>query len=348
MNSTSGAVFGGFADQLPPNYELTWFEQFWLELYKGRDPIVVTTILSFTMHEIAYFCRYLPFMLCDYIPALRKYKIQDRENTPALLSKCFRTIVIQHLFVQLPMQIGFHPTAEAMGMKVTQVPLPSWSRMIMESCLFLVIEDFYHYVFHRLLHHKLIYKKIHKVHHEFSAPFGMTAEYAHPAETLILGIGTILGPFMYVFALNQLGLSGKVPGDGLHILSVFFWVVVRLVQAVDAHSGYDFPWSLHNWMPFWAGADFHDHHHMAFLGNYGSSFRIWDWAFGTDKRYKAYKAAKKAASMKGGYKAVEVTEDEAYGFVSAAKSEPSAADGKSIGDESDVSNVVLSGHAKEE
>ena len=42
------------------------------------------------------------------------------------------------------------------------------------------------------------------------------------------------------------------------------------------------------------GADFHDHHHMLFLGNYASSFRIWDWAFGTDKRYNQWKLRKRA------------------------------------------------------
>ena len=48
----------------------------------------------------------------------------------------------------------------------------------------LVIEDTWHYFLHRALHDKRIYKYIHKVHHHFQSPFGMVAEYAHPAETL--------------------------------------------------------------------------------------------------------------------------------------------------------------------
>lgn len=48
----------------------------------------------------------------------------------------------------------------------------------------LVLEDTWHYFLHRLLHHKRIYKYVHKVHHNFQAPFGMTAEYAHWIETL--------------------------------------------------------------------------------------------------------------------------------------------------------------------
>ena len=36
------------------------------------------------------------------------------------------------------------------------------------------------------------------------------------------------------------------------------------------------------------GADFHDYHHMAFIGNYSSTFRHWDWICGTDAGYKAH------------------------------------------------------------
>lgn len=46
-----------------------------------------------------------------------------------------------------------------------------------------VLEDTWHYWVHRLMHDKRLYKYVHKVHHNFQSPFGMTAEYAHPAET---------------------------------------------------------------------------------------------------------------------------------------------------------------------
>jgi methylsterol monooxygenase len=76
---------------------------------------------------------------------------------------------------------------------------------------------------------------------------------------------------------------------------MYIWVTLRLFQAIDAHSGYDFPWSLQHILPFWSGADHHDFHHMAFTNNYSTSFRWLDYLFGTDDKYRAYKAKVKAA-----------------------------------------------------
>lgn len=56
--------------------------------------------------------------------------------------------------------------------------------------------------------------------------------------------------------------------------------------------------SLRHFLPFWAGADFHDYHHMAFVGNYASSFRWWDALFGTDSAYHTWKAKQHLKKMK--------------------------------------------------
>jgi methylsterol monooxygenase len=39
-----------------------------------------------------------------------------------------------------------------------------------------------HFVISRLLHIPLIYKHVHKLHHEWTAPIGIEAVYAHPFE----------------------------------------------------------------------------------------------------------------------------------------------------------------------
>lgn len=65
------------------------------------------------------------------------------------------------------------------------------------------------------------------MHHKYSAPFGLAAEYAHPLETIILGTGTVGGPMLYCY------LTGN-----FHIITMYAWVTLRLFQAVDSHSGY--------------------------------------------------------------------------------------------------------------
>ncbi|KAL1918261.1 uncharacterized protein VTP21DRAFT_2921 [Calcarisporiella thermophila] len=260
--------------------DLNFIERQWVALYEGRNPAVVTAIVAFVTHEVAYFGRYVPFWIADYIPALQKYKLQpDKYPTREQWLKCLRGVLFLHIFVELPMvALTFHPLAEYLGMKITEVPLPSWQAICLQIAFFLVIEDAYNYWGHRALHTPYLYKHIHKVHHEYAAPFGMAAEYTSWMETLILGLGTMLGPLIYCSFAND-----------FHLFTFLLWLIVRMAQAVDSHSGYDFPWSLHNFIPFWAGAEHHDYHHLAFVNNYGSQFRFWDYFCKTDTRYRAFR-----------------------------------------------------------
>ena len=120
--------------------------------------------------------------------------------------------------------------------------------MLPQIFCFFVFEDFFHYLgkstsvrlssqlslsfglpflAHQALHTRYLYKHIHKIHHKYSSPFGLAAEYAHPAEVFILGAGTICGPLLYCYFTRN-----------LHLFTVFIWIVLRLFQAIDAHSGY--------------------------------------------------------------------------------------------------------------
>ena len=82
-----------------------------------------------------------------------------------------------------------------------------------------------------------------------------------------------MGPFLYCLLRQD-----------LHIFTVYIWITLRLFQAVDAHSGYDFPWSLRHWFPMWAGADHHDYHHQTSVNCFSTSFRHWDYWLGTDSK----------------------------------------------------------------
>ncbi|KAI9219642.1 fatty acid hydroxylase superfamily-domain-containing protein [Blastocladiella britannica] len=256
-----------------------WLESQWTGLFVDRNPLLVLTLLSFAVHEVVYFGRHLPFAIADHIPALKKYKLQeDKELTSAEWWKALRGVLFAHYLVELPLMLLFHPTATMFGMRL-DAPLPSFGRMAAETVLFMVIEDAFHYWAHRALHYGQLYKIVHKQHHEYAAPIGLCAEYAHPLEVIILSMGTLLGPLFYTIAT----------GD-FHVFSMIVWSVIRTMQAVEAHSGYDFPWSLNKFIPFWSGADHHDFHHQNFIGNYSTAFRWWDHWMGTEGSYRVSRA----------------------------------------------------------
>ncbi|KAL9615277.1 MAG: hypothetical protein Q9167_000248 [Letrouitia subvulpina] len=267
-----GTYWGQFAEISQFNAHLNLLERLWAAWYAFmQNDVLATGIMSFTVHELVYFGRSLPWMIIDRIRYFNKYKIQNQKIPTAQEQwKCARLVLLSHFTVELPQIWLFHPMAQYFGL-ATGVPFPSLFTMAYQIAVFFVLEDTWHYWFHRALHWGPLYKNIHKIHHQYSAPFGLAAEYASPIEVMILAGGTIVPPILWCAAT----------GD-LHILTVYLWIVGRLFQAIDAHSGYEFPWSLHHFLPFWAGAEHHDVHHERFIGNYSSSFRWWDYLLDTE------------------------------------------------------------------
>jgi methylsterol monooxygenase len=176
--------------------------------------------------------------------------------------------------------------AQYFGLSIS-VPFPHIAKIAYQILIFFILEDTWHYWIHRLMHVPFFYKNIHKIHHQYSAPFGLTAEYASPIEVMVLGLGTVGCPILYC----------AFTGD-LHIITMYLWIVLRLCQAIDSHSGYEFPWSLHHFLPFWAGAEHHDMHHELFIGNYASSFRWWDYFLDTEGGAEAMTKRRKAKLAK--------------------------------------------------
>jgi methylsterol monooxygenase len=272
------------------NVNLSYPERLWAAWYMFmQNDTLATGIMSFVMHELVYFGRCIPFMIMDKIPYFHKYKIQN-QKIPTLKEQwdCAFVVLISHFTAELPQIWFFHPVATYLGIEYG-VPFPSWTKMAWQICVFFVMEDTWHYWFHRTLHYGPLYKAIHKMHHTYSSPFGLAAEYASPIETMLLGMGVVGSPVLYL----------KITGD-LHLVTMYVWIILRLFQAIDAHSGYDFPWSLRHFLPVWAGADHHDLHHEKFIGNYASSFRWWDYVLDTEAGQEAHKRRreKKLAQIK--------------------------------------------------
>ena len=137
------------------------------------------------------------------------------------------------------------------------LPLPSGWEMFAQLLVYFLIEDYTNYWIHRFLHNKWGYEKIHRVHHEYTAPIGYAAPYAHWAEVLILGIPSFLGPAM-------------VPG---HMITFWLWISLRNIEAIDTHSGYAwYTWLFYlltilyyfSWV-WWNDANFRIFFHSLFL-----------------------------------------------------------------------------------
>ncbi|KAI0185379.1 C-4 sterol methyl oxidase [Xylaria flabelliformis] len=286
LNSTIVGAFGQpdtfssvFEEVSKYNVQLNVAERLWASWYLWmQNDILATGIMSFVLHEVIYFGRCLPWMIIDRIPYFNKYKIQN-QKIPTFKEQweCASLVLLSHFTVELPQIWLFHPIATYFGMDLG-VPFPSLGKMAFHIAIFFVMEDAWHYWFHRALHYGPLYKMIHKLHHTYSAPFGLAAEYASPIEVMLLALGSVGSPILWV----------SLTGD-LHLVTMYLWIVGRLFQAIDAHSGYDFPWSLHHFLPFWAGADHHDTHHERFIGNYASSFRWWDYMLDTESGPEAAK-----------------------------------------------------------
>ncbi|RAH68381.1 sterol desaturase family protein [Aspergillus aculeatinus CBS 121060] len=255
------------------NPKLSFLEKLWWTHYAYWDnDIIATGIITFLAHEILYFSRCIPWIIADAFPSLfHRFKIQDTKAPPSAREQwnCVKYILAIHFIVELPLIVLFHPMMEFFGLQYT-LPFPDLKTLALQTTIFFFVEDTYHYWLHRAFHWGPLYRAVHRVHHQYATPFGLTAEYASPWETMLLGFGTIGPPLVLGWCTGE-----------VHLMTVLVWVALRQFQAIDAHSGYDFPWSLRRVFPLWGGSDWHDDHHRYFRGNYSSSFKHWDVLMGT-------------------------------------------------------------------
>ena len=205
----------------------------------------------------------------------------DREAWRTLCFKSIFVLLMNANFI-IPVVLSF---LAAVGLEEVHTmaveDLPDAQTLFLSLLFFMLVEDFVFYMTHRLLHWRVIYPYIHKMHHSHASVVGIGAEYAHPIE-FIFGnmLPTIVGPALL--------------GYKCHLVTLLAWYVVRFTENLDAHSGYDFSWSPFRLIPLSGGADYHDFHHAANVGNYSSLFSIWDTVWNTNSAY--YEAKAKAES----------------------------------------------------
>lgn len=185
------------------------------------------TLGTWFAHSFTFWSLNLLLFLCYKWNLFPKYRIQRDLPPSDLIMECLKHTLLNH-FVITPILIYFaYPSFIRWGMSIE----PKWPSIpiIFRDLLFAVfINDTLFYWAHRGLHHPAIYKYIHKRHHMFKSNIGIASEFAHPIEDLFANVIPTIGGCLLM---------------GSHVYVLWLWLVIRIFETIDAHSGYSFPYS---------------------------------------------------------------------------------------------------------
>jgi methylsterol monooxygenase len=247
----------------------------WLRHYEwvtgpsvGLSDRAVFVLYTFAVHELVYLSLALLVLALHASGALDRYLLQPMTPLDWKQARaCLWELLTRAGLGQLPVLWMLYPAFASMGMTIGG-PLPSAGVIVRDVLLSFLFTDTSFYWAHRALHHPLLYKRFHKKHHEWKKSAGINTEYAHPLEHMSNVLTTIGGSFLL----------------GSHILVMWAYLAFRLVETVDAHSGFELPASpfTNEWM---CGSRMHDFHHSKNVGCYGTYTIFWDWLCGTDKAF---------------------------------------------------------------
>jgi len=196
-----------------------------------------------------------------------------RLPNPALAKSALLEVAIGQLLFALMTYFLVYPlwVRTSGGM---DAPWHGFWMMLLHLVAFALIQDTIFYWSHRVLHTRWLFKHIHSKHHRFRFIRPVVAEYAHPIENTLNFLAFFAGPVLL----------------GTPWLTLQIWVVVRMIETLEAHSGYTFT----------AISDRHSFHHLyATKGVYGSFVSPWDWVMGTDREWRKLKAEAKAKAAQG-------------------------------------------------
>ncbi|XP_071336509.1 cholesterol 25-hydroxylase-like protein [Trachinotus anak] len=238
----------------------------WLREWESllRSPFF-PVLFSLTVYVGCCFPYFCLDLLCSRMALVSRYKIQPQSKvTWAAARRCLCKIIRNHVCFIFPLSVGYWYLKPVVSPPVA----PAVLVVVKDVLACLLLFDMQYFFWH-LLHHKLywLYRVFHKEHHFYTATFSLATEDTSVWEMLSLSFFATLNPVLL----------------DCHPLSEMLFFITNIYLSVEAHSGYDFPWSPHRLVPFglYGGAQHHDLHHLKFQVNYAPYFTHWDRIFGT-------------------------------------------------------------------
>jgi len=259
-----------------------------------RVPLIDFAIPVYVVRELIWFLLHGQYIIIARYDLFSSYKINQTARQPFDVQWfMFDAMNLDHL-VSMPILLAISIYSwRAIKVNLDFNTVPSPLALFGMLVLSRFVREFLRYWGHRFLHMGLLYKLIHKKHHEYTSPFSLVGEYAHPVENIVHGIIPIVaGMFTLAYSFGE-----------LHIVTLYLDLLWMTVISVEEHTGYMLPWNADYWRALsWisGGSIHHDLHHKELHGNYGE--RFFDWIFGTDfETMRAKRMERLAAARKGNH-----------------------------------------------
>lgn len=222
------------------------------------------TAVVWGLHEVVFFGAWGVFSRFHRHEIAPRYRVMEGRAPKPEVSRAAVFDTLRGHAALLPITAFlFYPAWAWMG-GTADAPGPSLWEMIWQIVVCILAQDTLFYWTHRWLHTPRLFRAIHRKHHDFRFVRGHAVSYFHPLELAVNLMSFILPAILL----------------GVHLWTFGLWIIIRVYETVEAHSGYAFT----------KFASRHAYHHLyASRGCLGSFFGLWDRLMGTDRHWREWR-----------------------------------------------------------